>query len=125
MTTDGKGTVLQPGERETISMPGNKMSFVHRDPDSTYSIVEWATKLGGPGSSVHIHRQTDEAFYVLEGTFGFQVGEESVEASAGSFVFAPKGTKHAFWNQGPTPARMLVTMLHPTSGDTSRNWPRA
>jgi hypothetical protein len=56
---------------------------------------------------------TDEAFYVLEGTFGFQLGEHTVEGSAGTFVSAPKGTKHAFWNQGATPARMLVTMSPP------------
>ena len=113
MRTDGKGTVLQPGERETISMPGNKMSFVHREPDSAYSMVEWASEPGAPGSSVHIHRTTDEAFYVLEGTFGFQLGEEMVEGSAGAFVFVPKGTVHAFWNQGSTPARMLLTMSPP------------
>jgi quercetin dioxygenase-like cupin family protein len=113
MATDGKGDVLLPGERETISMPGNKMSFVHREPDSAYSIVEWASEPGGPGSSVHIHRMTDEAFYVLEGTFGFQLGEGTVEGSAGAFVCAPKGTEHAFWNQGTTPARMLVMMSSP------------
>ncbi len=113
MANDDKGTVLLPGERETISMPGNKMSFVHREPDSAYSMVEWASEPGAPGSSVHIHRVTDEAFYVLEGTFGFQLGEETVEGSAGAFVFVPKGTKHAFWNQGPSPARMLVAMSPP------------
>ena len=51
--------------------------------------------------------------YVLEGTFGFQVGEETVEGSAGAFVFAPKGAEHAFWNQGPSPARMLLMMSPP------------
>ena len=111
--TDSKGTVLQPGERETISMPGNKMLFVHREPDSAFSMVEWASEPGAPGSSVHIHRTTEEAFYVLEGTCEFQLGEETVEASAGAFVFAPKGTKHAFWNQGPTLAKMLVMMSPP------------
>src|ERR671917_831613 len=113
MANDGKGIALLPGKRETISMPGNKMSFVHREPDSPYSMVEWSSEPGAPGSSVHIHTTTDEAFYVLEGTFGFQLGEEAVEASAGAFVFAPKGTKHAFWNQGVTLARMLVTMSPP------------
>jgi len=113
LATDGKGIVLLPGEGEIISMPGNQMSFVHKEPDSAYSIVEWAAEPGAPGSSVHIHRQTDEAFYVLEGTFGFQMGEETVEGSAGTFVFAPKGTVHEFWNQGPSPARMLVTMSPP------------
>lgn len=113
MATDGKGAVLLPGERETISMPGNKMSFVHREPDSAYSMVEWVSEPGAPGSSVHIHKTTDEAFYVLEGTFGFQLGEETVEGSTGAFVFVPKGIVHAFWNQGATPARMLVMMSPP------------
>lgn len=113
MATDSKGMVLLPEERETISIPGNKVSFVHREVDSAYSIVEWAAEPGAPGTSVHIHRMTDETFYVLEGTFGFQVGEETVEGSAGAFVFAPKGTKHAFWNQGPHPARLLITMSPP------------
>jgi quercetin dioxygenase-like cupin family protein len=105
--------VLLPGEGETISMPGNKVSFVHREPDSAYPIVEWATEPGVPGSAVHIHRVSDEAFYVLEGTFGFQLGEETVEGSAEAFVFVPKGTVHAFWNQGPSPARMLLMMSPP------------
>jgi quercetin dioxygenase-like cupin family protein len=96
VANEGKGIALLPGERETISMAGNKMSFVHREPDSAYSMVEWASEPGAPGSSVHIHRMTDEAFYVLEGTFGFQVGEHTVEGSAGTFVSAPKGTVHAF-----------------------------
>lgn len=114
MANDGKGIALLPGERETISMAGNKMSFVHREPDSAYSMVEWASEPGAPGSSVHIHRMTDEAFYVLEGTFGFQVGEHTVEGSAGTFVSAPKGTKHAFWDQ----ARVLEPRSH--SGKDAR-----
>jgi quercetin dioxygenase-like cupin family protein len=113
MAIESKGTVLLPEERETISMPGNEVSFVHREPDSAYSMVEWSLEPTAPGSSVHIHRMTDEAFYVLEGTFGFRLGVETVEAAAGAFVFAPKGTVHAFWNQGPTPARMLVMMSPP------------
>lgn len=113
MANNGKGIVLLPGEGETFSMPGNKMSFLHREPDSAYALAEWAAEPGAPGSSVHIHRMTDETFYILEGTFGFQLGEETVVASAGAFMFAPKGIVHAFWNQGPSPARMLVTMSPP------------
>jgi quercetin dioxygenase-like cupin family protein len=113
VATHGKGIVLLPGEGETVLMPGNTMSFVHREPDSVYSIVEWVAEPGGPGSSLHIHRATDEAFYVLEGTLCFRLGEETVEASAGAFVFAPRGIVHAFWNQGPSLARMLVMMSPP------------
>ena len=66
-----------------------------------------------PGTPLHIHRITDEAFYVLEGTFSFQVGDRTLELSAGAFVFVPKGLEHAFWNQGSTPARMLIMISPP------------
>jgi len=113
VTTDGKGIVLLLGESETISLSGNRISFVHRKPDSAYSLLEWVAAPGVPGTPLHIHRATDEAFYVLEGTFGFQVGEETVEAPAGAFVFAPKGIEHAYWNLGPSPAKMLITISPP------------
>jgi quercetin dioxygenase-like cupin family protein len=113
VATDGQGIVLLPGEGETVSLPGNEISFVHREPDGAYSLVEWVSAPGVPGTPLHIHEMTDEGFYVLEGTFGFQVGEETVEAAAGAFVFAPKGIEHAYWNQGPSPAKMLITMSPP------------
>jgi len=101
LTNEGKGMVNLPGEREMISMPGNEVSFVHREPDSAYSMVEWSLEPGAPGSSVHIHSKTDEAFYVLEGTFGFQLGEETVEAAAGAFVSAPRGPCTPFGTRDP------------------------
>jgi quercetin dioxygenase-like cupin family protein len=113
MANEGKDIVLLPGERETISMPGNEVSFVYREPDSAFSMVEWSLEPWAAGSSMHIHRKTDEAFYVLEGTIGFQLGEETVEAAVGAFLSAPKGIVHGFWNQGPTPARLLIMMSPP------------
>ena len=57
VATDGKDTVLLPGERETVSMPGNKVSFVHREPESAYSMVEWAS--AGTPRFVGAHPQDD------------------------------------------------------------------
>jgi quercetin dioxygenase-like cupin family protein len=68
---------------------------------------------GAPGTPPHLHRATDEAFYVLEGAFGFRVGERALEAPAGTFVFVPKGLEHAFWNRGTTEARLLSTVSPP------------
>ena len=113
MATDGKAVVVVTEEAETVSLPGNRISFVHREPDSAYSLVEWVAEPRVPGTPLHIHEVTDEGFYVLEGSFGFQVGEETVEAAAGAFVFAPKGVEHAYWNQGSSSARMLITMSPP------------
>jgi glyoxylate utilization-related uncharacterized protein len=52
-------------------------------------------------------------FYVLEGTFGFQVGDRILEAPAGTFLFVPRELEHAFWNGGTTEARLLSTVCRP------------
>jgi quercetin dioxygenase-like cupin family protein len=114
LTFDNGATVLPPGERKTVSFSGtfsgNRVTFVYREPDAAYSIVEWTTASSAPGTPPHLHRATDEAFYVLEGTFGFQVGDRTLEAPAGTFLFVPRGREHAFWNGGATEARLLSTL---------------
>lgn len=59
---------------------------------------------------LHIHREDDEAWYVLEGTLGFQIGDQIVEASAGGAVMVPRGTAHTYWNPKAEPARYLLIM---------------
>src|ERR671913_78250 len=65
------------------------------------------------GPPLHIHATTDEAFYVVEGTFGFLAGERTFEGGAGAFVFVPKGLDHTYWNEGNTPSKMLITISPP------------
>ncbi len=113
MSAGDTSIVLLQSEGETVSLPGNEVRFVYGQADGAFSLVEWVAAAGFPGPPLHIHRLTDEAFYVLEGTFGFQVGDKTLGATAGTFVFAPKGLVHTFWNQGPTRARMLVTLSPP------------
>jgi quercetin dioxygenase-like cupin family protein len=70
--------------REAADLPfsGNRVTFVYTEPDSAYSVVEWVAAPGAPGTPLHLHRATDEAFYVLEGTLGFQVGQRTLELRA-------------------------------------------
>ncbi|HYF80373.1 MAG TPA: cupin domain-containing protein [Symbiobacteriaceae bacterium] len=60
------------------------------------------------GSPLHMHEREDETFYILEGSLVFQVEDQLVEAKAGDTVWAPRGQRHAFWNPGPAPARILT-----------------
>jgi mannose-6-phosphate isomerase-like protein (cupin superfamily) len=50
----------------------------------------------GGAPPLHIHHREDESFYVIEGEMSFFVGDQRIEATAGDFVFAPKGIPHAF-----------------------------
>jgi quercetin dioxygenase-like cupin family protein len=57
--------------------------------------------------SPHTHDDHVDAFYVLEGTVEFTLGDQSVQAGPGTFVAVPPGTVHGFFNPGPARARVL------------------
>ena len=97
-----------------------------------FVIVEWRagtdTSRERPVAGLHVHHEDDEAWYVLEGTLGFQLGDETVTAPAGSAVLVPKGTPHSYWNAGEIEARYVLVMspriaalvaeLHSGSGES-------
>ncbi len=47
----------------------------------------------GPPLNLH---DMDEAFYIIEGEFLFQLGDKKVKATAGSTVFIPRMMPHTF-----------------------------
>ncbi|PGZ90663.1 quercetin 2,3-dioxygenase [Bacillus sp. AFS029533] len=51
-------------------------------------------KDGGP--PLHVHELEDETFYVLEGEITFFIGDQTILAKAGDYVFAPRGIPHTF-----------------------------
>lgn len=70
----------------------------------------------GRGAPLHYHLHESEGFYVLEGEYLFVIGDERRQVGKGEFVFAAKGTPHAFVNRGPDLARMLI-LLTPAGGE--------
>ena len=82
---------------------------------ANFVIAEWKDAGGPPGpprwiAPLHLHRKDDEGWYVLEGTLCVRVGNDVVEANAGSAVFVPRGTIHTYWNPGPGLVRYLLVM---------------
>jgi mannose-6-phosphate isomerase-like protein (cupin superfamily) len=80
-----------------------------------FVIAEWKDAGGPPGpprwiAPLHLHRNDDEAWYVLEGVLCVLVGDKIFEAHAGSAVFVPRGTAHTYWNPGPGLVRYLLVM---------------
>ena len=73
-----------------------------------YSIVE-VLEPQGASAPLHLHRKEDEAFYVLEGEMTFEIGEQTIKASPGSFVFGPKDVPHRYTVESG-PARMLFLL---------------
>ena len=59
---------------------------------------------------LHVHHQEDEGFYVLDGSATFQVGDETVEAGPGTFLYGPRDVPHGF-QAGPDGIRLLYLFL--------------
>jgi mannose-6-phosphate isomerase-like protein (cupin superfamily) len=86
-----------------------------------FVLAEWAEPAPDPAQGaprpvapLHVHHEDDEAWYVLEGTLSFRVGDREVTAPAGAAVFGPRGLPHTYWNPGPGPARYLLVMAPAT-----------
>ena len=94
--------------------------------DGQLALAEWSDEGESseerPIAGLHVHHSDDEAWYVLEGTLGFRLGEKTATASAGSAVLAPAGMPHSYWNAGPGRARYLrlfalIEELHAPGAD--------
>ena len=75
--------------------------------DGHYALVE-VLDPEGP-QPLHVHHREDEGFWILEGEVTFEVGEETIKASPGSFVFGPKDVPHRY-TVDSGPARILFVI---------------
>jgi mannose-6-phosphate isomerase-like protein (cupin superfamily) len=100
---------LAPGGGRVYEQGGFRGAIKVDDEESEgrQCFSEWIVDSGEAGPPPHVHREHQEAFYVVEGTLTFTVGEKSIEAEAGSFLFIPPGVVHSFSNPSDTPARCV------------------
>ena len=101
---------FSPGEGKTVEAWGVQVTFkvVGEDTDGAWSLIEYVAPPSFPGPPPHWHKEMDESFYVLEGALQVKLGDRTVEATAGSFVFIPRGVIHTFSNEGTAPAKCLI-----------------
>jgi mannose-6-phosphate isomerase-like protein (cupin superfamily) len=76
-----------------------------------YCASEWTLQPGAPGPGPHHHDANEEVFLVTAGTLWFRVGDDRIEAPAGTFLRIPPGVTHDFENRGDTPATAFNVYL--------------
>jgi quercetin dioxygenase-like cupin family protein len=81
-----------------------------KDTESDLAVFEQTglTPKGGP--PLHIHPNQDEWFYIIEGEYLFQVGEDKYAMKPGDTIFLPRKVKHAFV-QLTDKGKMIVSYL--------------
>lgn len=76
-----------------------------------YSVSEWWLDPHSAGVDPHVHEANEEIFYVLRGKVTFRVGDEVIDAPAGSFLRVPPGVSHGFSNRTGQRAGLLNVFL--------------
>ena len=90
-------------------MPAASGPHIHLRSEESHGEVSIVETAPAPGTGPRLHAHDfDEAFYVLEGTLVFQLGDEFVKAGPGDLVFARRGVPHTFANLTDSPARQLI-----------------
>jgi len=95
------GERLRLGASEALILAGGS------DGIGSLTVVEMEVAPGFAGPPPHLHDKLIDSFYVLEGTLHVRLGEESLDAEAGSYALVPPGTLHTFSNPSDAPARVL------------------
>jgi len=108
-----KAVVRMPGEAKRVTLSGQPLAFLVTGEDTKHtSMFEW-TLPARFSTGLHVHRVQEETFYVLEGECDWQIGDQRVDATPGTYVFIPAGVAHNIGNASDKPARVIMTVSPP------------
>jgi quercetin dioxygenase-like cupin family protein len=92
-----RGYVLTPGEGRRLDMGPFSMvvKASAEDSDGGLTLLE-AVEPPGFGPPLHIHDDSAEAFYVLDGEYIVHIDGTEHRCPTGTFVYVPVGIEHGF-----------------------------
>src|SRR5207302_6943489 len=104
-----QGIVVQPGEGLVSSnTPGRSYALKLLGGATGDSIMMFEeTVPAGTKSTFHLHRDSDEVAYVLEGEITFMIGDEVTVGGPGAYAFMPRGVPHAWKSSGAETGKVL------------------
>ncbi|HZP27046.1 MAG TPA: cupin domain-containing protein [Dehalococcoidia bacterium] len=107
--TNGAGVTVLQGQGTHADALGAAIRLITlgKDTDGLMDVLE-AEFPAGMSFATHIHRNSDEAFYVLEGELVMHNGDRTETVSTGAFGYSPRGIAHGFENKSNRPAKILA-----------------
>ena len=104
-----KRLVLGPSEGKQFSFGTieTRILLTGDDTAGAFGLIESPIGAGVLAGPLHVHRNEDGYWYVLEGEFAAQIGERVIREGPGALIYAPRGIPHTYWNPGSEPARYL------------------
>jgi quercetin dioxygenase-like cupin family protein len=117
--TASKGFVVPAGGGKHYPMdaPGRNAAIKLMAGQTGQSIMMFEETLPpGTKSLHHLHRDSDEVAWVLEGEMTFKIGDEVSQGGPGTCAFFPRNVVHAWKNRGTATARVLFLYTPGTAG---------
>jgi quercetin dioxygenase-like cupin family protein len=114
-----KGFVVAPGggKRFDSPSPGRHFAMKLLGRETNESIMMFEETLpAGTTSLFHLHRDSDEVAWVLEGEITFQIGDEVTVGGPGTCAFMPRDIPHAWKNTGSETGRVLFLYTPAAAG---------
>lgn len=108
--TMGKGVVVPPGGGKHLKEASGQvvsMKLFGRETGESMTLFEQTVPAGSRSSWLHLHRDSDEIAWVLEGEFTFRIGETVTTGGPGTCAFLPRNVPHAWKNSGTQPGRAV------------------
>jgi quercetin 2,3-dioxygenase len=97
----GNGFVIRSGGSrfgEKTLLNGRNLNDIKvsgKDTGSELAVFEYSgNEKGGP--PLHLHHYQDEVFYISEGSYLFQCGDEKFSLQKRDMIFLPRGVPHTF-----------------------------
>jgi len=94
--------VIKPGTIIDSPQTGERL-IIRSTAESSHGELFQAELIAQPGSYVvrsHLHPSQEERFVLLEGTYGYRIGDRTGTGRPGETLVCPAGVPHSQWNAG-------------------------
>src|SRR5919197_6602481 len=99
--TVSKGVVVPPGGGKHLKEASGQvmsMKLFGRDTGQSVTLFEQTVPAGSKNSWLHLHRDSEEIAWVLDGEFTFKIGDEITTGGPGTCAFIARNVPHAWKN---------------------------
>ena len=110
---------MEKKEKKSVWMLGHEIHLIPCG--GQYFVLDVVTPRGVSGPPPHLHEDSDEMFYVLEGALELLCGEDWQRVEAGESFNVPRGEVHTFRNPTEGSVRWLTAWNPPGFQDWFAN----
>jgi quercetin dioxygenase-like cupin family protein len=99
----------QFGEFRGLGVSKITFKVTPKTSDGVFIIENTFHEKGGPAK--HLHYDQEEWFYVVEGDFLFEIGDERFKLQTGDSVLAPRQVPHVWAHTGDNLGRIIIAFM--------------